>query len=70
MTDIYEDSTYPDPVIRMPQTTQVRSYALVIAEQTAACVAFIIAAIFNKINVCVYTLIPAHTQKYHISSVV
>ena len=24
MTDIYEDSTYPDPVIRMPQTTQVR----------------------------------------------
>ena len=26
MTDIYEDSTYPDPVVRMPQTTQVRSY--------------------------------------------
>ena len=25
MTDIYEDSTYPDPVVRMPQTTQVRS---------------------------------------------
>ncbi|MCG8625297.1 MAG: septin family protein [Proteobacteria bacterium] len=25
MTDVYEDSTYPDPVIRMPQTTQVRS---------------------------------------------
>ena len=27
MTDIYEDSTYPDPVVRMPQTTQVRNYA-------------------------------------------
>lgn len=32
MTDVYEDSTYSDPVVRMPKTTQVRASTIKIQE--------------------------------------
>ena len=69
MTDIYEDSTYPDPVIRMPQTTQVRSYALVLRSRLATSVVSIIAS--SHLNeCCMYTHPSTHRSAFLISSVV